>query len=158
MSILIPSTASAVIFSWFSQSLRLWIPNKKVRWVRHRSWTWTEPYSFEQATWQTWCNSETSAVKTGATNVRDNAILPPTVSGDGAGARFVSTEWHTEGLPSVIAGRRAAFASLFRSMSRKDFTNFLKSSFFPLFFEWGDLSQKVLRSHGGVGWELRRLY
>ncbi len=35
------------------QSLRLWI-----RWVRHRSWEWTETYSFEQTTWQTWCHIE----------------------------------------------------------------------------------------------------
>ncbi len=39
------------------QSLRLWI-----RWVRHRSRTWTDPYSFERVTWQTWCNRETSGV------------------------------------------------------------------------------------------------
>jgi hypothetical protein len=58
---------------------------------RHCSWTWTEPYSFEQDTSQTWCHSETSVVKTGSTNVRDNAILPPTVSGDGAGVRFCVT-------------------------------------------------------------------
>jgi hypothetical protein len=89
------------------QSLRLWI-----RWVRHRSghgqspffrhrsWTWTEPYSFEQATWQTWCHSETFAVKAGATNVRDNAILPPTASGEGAGVH--------------ASVRTATFASLFR--------------------------------------------
>ncbi len=59
---------------------------------RHRSWTWTEPYSFERATSQTWCHSETSAVKAGTTNVWDNAILPPTASGDGAGARSFSTD------------------------------------------------------------------
>jgi hypothetical protein len=29
--------------------------------------------------------------------------------------------------------------------------------FFPC-FEWGGVSQKALRSDGGVGWELRRLY
>ena len=111
MQILIPSTTSAAtIFLILSSphgcicltSLkitstqgRLYAPSVTsswIRWVRHRSWTWTEPYSFEQATWQTWCNSETSAVKAGATNVRDNAILPPTASGDGAGARFVSTD------------------------------------------------------------------
>jgi hypothetical protein len=32
------------------------------------------------------CHIETSPVKAGTTNVRDNAILPPTASGDGAGA------------------------------------------------------------------------
>ncbi len=31
-------------------------------------------------------------MKAGATNVRDNAILPPTASSDDAGARFVSTD------------------------------------------------------------------
>ena len=34
----------------------------RIRWVRHRSWTWTETYSFEQDTWQTWCHSETSCL------------------------------------------------------------------------------------------------
>ncbi len=55
--------------------------------------------------------------------MRDNAILPPTASGDGAGARFVNTY-----------------------------------QFLTLFFDWGAFSQKALRSHGGVGRELRRLY
>jgi hypothetical protein len=59
---------------------------------RHRSWTWTEPYSFEQATSQTWCHSETSVVKAGKTNVWDDAILPPTASGHGSGTRFFSTD------------------------------------------------------------------
>jgi hypothetical protein len=58
----------------------------------HRSWTWAEPYSFEQDTSQTWCHIETSDVKAGATNVWDNAILPPTVSGDDDGARFCNTD------------------------------------------------------------------
>ncbi len=141
MKILIPSTASAAtIFlilsspgpmaasawqAWRSlrhkagctlrQSLRLWI-----RWVRHRSWTWTEPYSFEQATWQTWCNSETSAVKAGATNVRDNAILPPTAPGDGAGARFVSTDGLRRWRWGALLCATVDFTSLFRNMSRKE--------------------------------------
>ncbi len=137
------------------QSLRLWIPNKKVCWVRHRSWTWTDPYSFEQATWQTWCNSETSAVKAGATNVWDNAILPPTVSGDGAGWRFVSTDgvrrWRWGALLCVTA----VFASLFRSMSQR-LVEFPKNRPFLHFFG-GTLKSKASGSHGGVGWELRRL-
>jgi hypothetical protein len=53
---------------------------------RHRSWTLTDPYSFEQATWQTW--GHTSPVKTGPTNVWDDAILPPTVSDDDTGTLF----------------------------------------------------------------------
>jgi hypothetical protein len=101
----------------------------RVLFFRHRSWTWTESYSFEQDTSQTWCHSETSVVKAGATYVRDNAILPSTVSGDGAGARSFNTgcvrQWRWCTLPSLFYG--------------------------------GGSSVKSLGSHGGVGWELRRL-
>jgi hypothetical protein len=70
-------------------------------------------------------------VKAGATNVRDNAILPPTASGDGAGARFVSTDgvrrWRWGALLCVTA----AFASLFRTMLLdKTFKNFQKNVHF----------------------------
>jgi hypothetical protein len=47
-------------------------------------------------------HSETSDLKARATNVRDNAILPPTASGDGAGARFVSTDCVTSPTMAVV--------------------------------------------------------
>ncbi len=88
--------------------------------------------------------------------MRDNAILPPTVSGDGAGARFVSTDgvrrWRWEALLCATV----AFASLFRTMFRKD-DEFLKIRPFLHFFYGGTLKSEELGSHGGVGWELRRL-
>ena len=52
--------------------------------------------------------------------MRDNAILPPTASGDGAGARFVSTDGVRRWRWGALLCATAAFASLFRSMSRKD--------------------------------------
>jgi hypothetical protein len=70
----------------------------RVLFFRHRPLTWTESFSFEQATSQSWCHIETSPVKAGATNVWDNSILPPTASGDDVGERFFSTDcvrwWH----------------------------------------------------------------
>jgi hypothetical protein len=87
--------------------------------------------------------------------VRDNAILPPTVSGDGAGARFVSTDGVRRWRWGALLCSTAVFASLSRSMSRKDLTNFRNP--FLHFFMGGPSSLKSLGSHGGVGWELRRL-
>ncbi len=90
-------------------------------------------------------------MKAGATNVRDNAILPPTVSGDGAGARFVSTDGVRRWRWGALLCATAAFASLFLSMSER-----LKfSSIFALL--GGGPKSKALGSHGGVGGELRRL-
>ncbi len=98
---------------------------------RHRSWTWTESYSFEQDTSQTWCHIETSAVKKGATNVWDNAILPPTVSGDGTGACFFGTDCVRRCRWCTLLWATAFFTSLFRGMSSKDSQIFWKSFFCP---------------------------
>ena len=92
-------------------------------------------------------------MKAGATNVRDNAILPPTASGDGAGARFVSTDCVRRWRWGALLGVTAAFASTFRSITLKTLTNF--QFFLPPFFL--EPSVQALGSHGGVGWELRRL-
>ncbi len=121
---------------------------------RHRSWTWTESYSFEQDTSPIWCHSETSVVKAGPTTVWDHVILPPTVSGDDTGVSFFSTHF-------VLRWRWCTLRRLLLTFLRhvlKRLTSFLKIQlFFPLFYG-GGLSVKTLRSHGGVGWELRRLY
>ena len=94
----------------FRQSLRLWI-----RWVRHRSWTWTDPYSFvivlghgqspilsnkpldkldvtaRLLLWkqeQRMCETMQSSHRLRPVMALVRALLAPTASGDGAGARF----------------------------------------------------------------------
>jgi hypothetical protein len=123
-----------------SWSLRRDLVKPLFGWVRHRSWTWTESYSFEQYTSQTWCHSETSAVKAGATNVWDNAILPPTVSDDDSGTCSFNTDcvqwWHWY----TLLYTTVAISSLFHGMSWKD----SRISGGPSF--------KSLGSHGGVRW------
>ncbi len=84
----VPSVTS----SMNSLSSSSFLDMDRVQFFRHRSCTWTETYSFEQDTSQTWCHRETSAVKTGTTNVWDNAILTPTESGDDVGTRFFNTD------------------------------------------------------------------
>ncbi len=168
MQILIPSTVSAVTISWFShlpmtasacevwrslrhkagctfrQSLRLWI-----RWTRHRSWTWTEPYSFvivlghgqtpilsnmplhkldvtaRLLLWKhEWriCETMQSSHRLSPTMALVRAFLAPTASDDGAGAHFC------ESLPSSPPRCVA--------LPWKHLTNFRKANFFNLFFSW----------------------
>ncbi len=64
------------LFSWFSRlpmppsAWQAWrslrhktgCTSRQWLWVRHPSWTWTEPYSFERSTWQTWRHNETSCL------------------------------------------------------------------------------------------------
>ena len=74
------------------------------------------------------------------------ALLAPTASGDGAGERFCAP------LPP---------SPHFSGACQKDLTNFFyffseNSSIFTL-LGGGTLKTKALGSHGGVGWELRRL-
>ena len=69
------------------------------------------------------------------------ALLAPTASGDGAGARFCAP------LPP---------SPHFSAACPEKTANFLKIQFF-FFFMGGGLKSKALGSHGGVGWELRRL-
>ena len=49
--------------------------------------------------------------------MRDNAILPPTASGDGAGARFVSTDGVRRWRWGALLCATAAFASTFRGIA-----------------------------------------
>jgi hypothetical protein len=80
--------------------------------------------------------------------VRDNAILKPTVFGDGAGARFVRTDGVRRWRWGALLCATAAFASLLQHVQKnRPFLHFFM----------GTLKSKVLGSHGGVGWELRRL-
>jgi hypothetical protein len=81
--------------------------------------------------------------------VRDNAILPPTASGDGAGERFVSTDGVRRWRWGALLYVTGTFASTFRE---------LKKTFFYPFFFWETLRTTLIGSHGRVGWELRRLY
>ena len=70
------------------------------------------------------------------------ALLAPTASGDGAGERFCAPlppSPHFSGACPEKTGRISE-----------------NSSIFTLFYG-GDLKSKALGSHGGVGWELRRL-
>ena len=68
-------------------------------------------------------------------------LLAPTASGDGAGERFCAP------LPP---------SPHFSGACPKDFAEFPKIRPFLHFF-MGTLKSKALGSHGGVGWELRRL-
>jgi hypothetical protein len=130
---------------------------------RHRSWTWTETYSFEQDTSQIWCHSETSAVKAGPTNVRDNAILPQTASDDGAGTRFFSTDcvrrwrfsghveekWGEGGSGSSEAKTAVTLCRLRLTFPRhvlKRLTNFLTIQFLFTLFYGVTLSQGTRKS------------
>jgi hypothetical protein len=72
------------------------------------------------------------------------ALLAPTASGDGAGERFCAP------LPP---------SPHFSGACQKDFDEFLFvfSKMRPFCTFGGDLKSKALGSHGGVGWELRRL-
>ena len=69
------------------------------------------------------------------------ALLAPTASGDGAGERFCASLPPSPHFSGACQTRLEEFPK--------------KSSIFTLF--WGTLKSKALGSHGGVGWELRRL-
>jgi hypothetical protein len=71
------------------------------------------------------------------------AFLAPTVSGDGSGSRFcvpLSSSPH------------------FSAACPEKTCEFPKNPVFFTLFNGGGPSVKTLGSHGGVGWELRRLY
>jgi hypothetical protein len=78
-------------------------------------------------------------VKAGATNVRDNAILSLTASGDVAGALFVSTDGGRWWRWGTLLCATAAFASLFRSMSDKTWRIFVH------------ISKKIVHFHTFLG-------
>jgi hypothetical protein len=120
----------SVTLSVNSLSSTSFLDMDRVLFFRHRSWTWKEPYSFEQTTSQTWCHSETSSVKTEATNVWDNAILLPTTSGDDTGARFSRTDYVRWWRWYTLLWATADFTSLFHVMS----WNNLKFPENPVFF------------------------
>ncbi len=150
----------------FRQSLRLWI-----RWVRHRSCTWTETYSFvivlghgqspilsnktlhkldvtvRLLLWKQerrMCETMQSSHRLRPAMAMVRVSLAPTVSGDGAGARFCAP------LPS---------SPHFSAACPEKTHEFPENAAFCCPFLWGGgASVKSLGSHGGVGWELRRLY
>ena len=73
------------------------------------------------------------------------ALLAPTASGDGAGERFCASLPPSSHFSGACQTRLEEFSSIFQK----------KSSIFTLF--WGDPQVEGTGSHGGVGWELRRL-
>jgi len=87
--------------------------------------------------------------------VRDNAILPPTVSGDGAGARFVCTDCVTSPTMALVHAsvRHCRLRLAFPRHVLKRLDEFLNTFFYP----FRGTSVKALGSDGGVGWELRRV-
>ncbi len=104
-------------------------------------------------------HSETSPVKAGATNVRDNTILPPTVSVDGAGTCFVNTDCVTSPVMELVRASviHCRFHLTVRRHVLKRLDEFCENTVcFTLF--GGGTQFKTLGSHDGVGWELRRLY
>ena len=71
------------------------------------------------------------------------ALLAPTASGDGAGERFCAPLPPPPHFPGACPQKTYRISE--------------NSSIFTLFYGGGP-SVKALGSHGGVGWELRRLY
>ena len=75
------------------------------------------------------------------------ALLAPTASGDGAGERFCAP----------LPPSPPSFPPHFLGIALKTLDEFPENPFFLPFFLFGNPQLRHLGSHGGVGWELRRL-
>ncbi len=67
-----------------------------------RSWTWTDPYSFEQATWQTWSHTARLLLWSRSDKCARQCNPPTDAFGDDAGARFVRTDWVTSPVMTLV--------------------------------------------------------